>query len=283
MEYKKGDNSKSEKRKYEDDDSESEMRRLTANSQERVRMQKINNALEDLKKCLPESFHLHHRRMSKIRALRSAMVYIRGLSQLLHEDNMRRQGQYMQAMDYMRCLYESQQVYVPEVGRTCSALQTPETNYPYLGPLCAKTQSVVETPEQTQMSQNYHPRVLDFSMNSNTKHLNSTPEDPSSSIETDNKTTFIEPTNDFLHLNQQQNHQHQPIRLKHPRRYNTHCSTPLRSATTKSESFTSPLMGDRNDNEINLSVLSSDNEYGQSYNVDTGDSLQNIVDDNYNF
>lgn len=279
MAFEMGVNSKTEKRKCDDDeDSESEMRRLTANSQERARMQKINKALADLKKCLPEHFHLHHRRMSKIRALRSAMVYIRGLSQLLHEDNMRRQEYYKQAMDYMRFMSDSQHVHSPEMGIAHTVMQTPDSMiscYPCLGPLCADPNSLYGTPDQTPTNRSYNPRALDFSINSGEIQSTLTQHDVSSSTYNDANILVSEMTEDV--------DKHRSPQLKRPRRYNATSATPLGARIIKSESFTSPLVGDRNDNEMNLSVLSANSDCGHHDNAESRGTIQGIVDDNYQY
>ena len=88
-----------------EDEEVSERRRQMANNQERVRMHRINVALDVLKNTLPEEYHPCQRRMSKIRTLRSAMDYIRGLSQLIEQDNVRRQHIYTHAKQYVQTMY----------------------------------------------------------------------------------------------------------------------------------------------------------------------------------
>ncbi|RWS24077.1 Heart- and neural crest derivatives-expressed protein 2-like protein [Leptotrombidium deliense] len=67
--------------------AEIEKKRNLANTQERQRMRKLNNALELLRKAIPEEFHMNHppRRLSKIKTLRKAIEYIRHLEVLLSE------------------------------------------------------------------------------------------------------------------------------------------------------------------------------------------------------
>lgn len=250
-ECKSGHNRKSKKRAYEEEDSDGEQRRLVANSQERQRMQKINSALEDLKKCLPEQFHLNHRRMSKIRALRCAMLYIRNMSQLLHEDNMRRQAQsqYAHAVDYMRAMRDPQYS-VPQEEDVVHSPVPAATGpyYPYLGPLCIDPEaSMYQTPEQNPPGHMYQPRPLDFSAqpeNTNPIH------DVTSSKNNHDTDVLVAGIMETPIKPKQRT-------LSRPRRYQA-LATPLRSHiySVKSETFTSPLMGLRNDNELNISFLS---------------------------
>ena len=58
-------------------EEEIEERRRAANFMERRRMKKMSTALADLRKCIPQQYHLYHRRMSKIRTLRLAIAYIK--------------------------------------------------------------------------------------------------------------------------------------------------------------------------------------------------------------
>lgn len=281
MKYKEGHKRKlSKKRKHEDEDSESEEKRLNANSQERIRMQKINNALEELKKCLPEPFHLHHRRMSKIRALRCAMMYIRNLTEIIHEDNMRRQAQYMQAMEFMKVMYDPRFAMSQETAAVQQqACQTPSTvipYYPYLGPLCAGSESsMYHTPvqETTREPLTYNPRPLDFTMASDEK--------PSSCVLQGrrNISSSIKQDVDCLiagAVDTQVNTQ--------KRRRISATATPLNSKTysAKSETFTSPLLGLRNDNELNLSLLSASSEPDQDDASDAA-PLTEIVDGPYHY
>lgn len=70
---------------------EIEERRRSANYMERRRMKKMSSALADLRKCIPQQYHLYHRRMSKIRTLRLAIAYIKALKDILLKDDQRRQ------------------------------------------------------------------------------------------------------------------------------------------------------------------------------------------------
>jgi len=143
------------RKRHQTDDSDDELseeRRLMANSQERVRMQRINHALEDLKQVLPEEFHPCRRRMSKIRTLRSAMDYISGLSLMLEQDNERRREMYMQARQYVTSVQHECNVMYGENSNVYQS-QTPTTYYPCLGPLCedlsvSATPIVQQTPQK---------------------------------------------------------------------------------------------------------------------------------------
>lgn len=219
----------------ESEDELSEHRRLMANSQERVRMQRINAALENLKHVLPEEYHPCRRRMSKIRTLRSAMEYISGLSEMLERDNERRRVMYMQAREYVACV---QQEYHSVYGTDSNLFQTPAPVFPYLGPLCAQfsdtTQQTIEQTPEKQMT--VTPRQLNF--NAPTKRV-PPPEDA------------ITP--------------HVIIaRKQDPLRYGMDfrpCDvTPLTNrrpcgASSTSEMFPSPFTGTRNDQELNASIL----------------------------
>lgn len=72
-------------------EEEIEERRRAANFMERRRMKKMSTALADLRKCIPQQYHLYHRRMSKIRTLRLAIAYIKALKDILIQDDQRRQ------------------------------------------------------------------------------------------------------------------------------------------------------------------------------------------------
>ena len=63
------------------------VKRLVANTQERSRMRRLNDALEELRSVIPTTFHLYHRRLSKIKTLRMAISYIAALSDALNSDN----------------------------------------------------------------------------------------------------------------------------------------------------------------------------------------------------
>ncbi|WAR25445.1 OLIG2-like protein [Mya arenaria] len=147
-----------------------EHRRLMANCQERVRMQRINVALDVLKQTLPEEYHPCQRRMSKIRTLRCAMDYIRGLSQLLQDDNLRRQHIYGQAKQFVQGIYVS-----GDTSSDCMYSSHRTTNFqsvtpytplfPYLGPLCTSDASeYMFTPQQTPPVRHdaMIPRQLEF-------------------------------------------------------------------------------------------------------------------------
>nr|KAG5691832.1 hypothetical protein BaRGS_016644 [Batillaria attramentaria] len=74
------------KRKVPFSDEEAEKKRVLANSQERERMNRLNRALNNLRKALPAEYSLYNRRLSKIRTLRLAINYIKGLSEMLQQD-----------------------------------------------------------------------------------------------------------------------------------------------------------------------------------------------------
>ncbi|XP_062577845.1 uncharacterized protein LOC134239699 [Saccostrea cucullata] len=73
-------------------EAEIEERRRSANFMERRRMKKMSSALADLRRCIPQQYHLYHRRMSKIRTLRLAIAYIKALTDMLVKDDQRRHG-----------------------------------------------------------------------------------------------------------------------------------------------------------------------------------------------
>ena len=66
-------------------EDEIEVKRVTANSQERCRMQKLNYALDCLRRCLPPQLQVCQRRLSKIRTLKLATNYISTLVEILDE------------------------------------------------------------------------------------------------------------------------------------------------------------------------------------------------------
>ena len=252
-ENKTGPGRKSKKRNIEDEDSDSEQKRLTANSQERIRMQKINCALEDLKNCLPEQFHLNHRRMSKIRALRCAMMYIRNLSQLIHDDNMRRQKEYMQAMDYMRSMCDAR--FIPNtLNVPNSYAQSQTTLMPYLSyiePLCTESApSMYQTPVQSFEEKMYQPRPLDFSVQTQDKNASQSVPVADDAVDCFLAGIHETPVKPKQHI------------LPRSRRY-TASATPLNSKMygAKIDPITSPLVGLRNDNELNISILSAGSDH----------------------
>ncbi|ESO91487.1 hypothetical protein LOTGIDRAFT_153930 [Lottia gigantea] len=64
---------------------ETDGKRLLANSQERDRMDKLNSALEALRRVLPNETFLHNRKMSKIKTLTTARNYIASLSDMIRQ------------------------------------------------------------------------------------------------------------------------------------------------------------------------------------------------------
>ena len=64
-------------------EEELDRKRVTANVQERRRMQRLNTALEKLKKAIPQHLHVQYRRLSKIKTLKLAIDYIGFLEEVL--------------------------------------------------------------------------------------------------------------------------------------------------------------------------------------------------------
>lgn len=62
-------------------------KRQIANTQERRRMKRLSQALDNLRKVIPQQYHLYHRKLSKIRTLRLATSYIAALSDMLAKDD----------------------------------------------------------------------------------------------------------------------------------------------------------------------------------------------------
>ena len=243
------DISKDRKRKHEDEDEETERKRLMANTQERVRMRKINKALDDLRKILPKEFNLYHRRMSKIRTLRLAMNYIKSLSDLIIQDNLRRNAQYNATSGYMHPQYPD----MPLTSTTSPEMDTrvpysmspmPFTTvipfYPYLGPVCMgfnPSQSPYHTPEQIPVKRATNPRQLNFEPASNgdipvpqPSCTDGVMETPVKSIRRDRCTGYT---------------------------YNRHLHHKQADIRIKAETIISPLLGQRNATEHDSSFLSS--------------------------
>lgn len=82
-----------------------EERRHTANIQERTRMKKLSKALDELRKCIPNEYHLSNRKMSKIRTLRLATKYIASLSEIIQRDNLVRQQAFLFETQMMQSTY----------------------------------------------------------------------------------------------------------------------------------------------------------------------------------
>ncbi|KAK3104195.1 hypothetical protein FSP39_025175 [Pinctada imbricata] len=110
-------------------EEEMEERRRSANDLERRRMKKMSEALDDLRKCIPQHLHLYHRRMSKIRTLRLATSYIRALSDMLQKDIMREMVQNA----YRNIQYNLIQSPVVYPGITVNVAPSPTTGTPNLG------------------------------------------------------------------------------------------------------------------------------------------------------
>lgn len=217
----------------ESEDEISEQKRLLANSQERVRMQRINVALENLKQALPEEYQPCRRRMSKIRTLRSAMDYIRGLSEMLDKDNERRRMMYMQAREYVAAVQkECHAAY----GSDISLYQTPTPYFPYLGPLCedysGPTFQIDEQTPEKQMTAVH--RQLDF--NAPTKRLPPHRDD--------------EITPEIITAGRSDC-------LRDARRREVTMTRRISSATITSGALLSPFTGTRNDHELNASFVTT--------------------------
>lgn len=67
-------------------EEELDRKRITANIQERRRMQRLNTALERLKRSIPQHLHIQSRRLSKIKTLKLAIDYIAFLNDSLQQD-----------------------------------------------------------------------------------------------------------------------------------------------------------------------------------------------------
>ena len=237
------------KRKHVDEDPETEQKRLCANAQERGRMQKINDALEQLRKCLPPQFHLYHRRMSKIRTLRLTMNYIRSLSELIHEDNVRRHDAYRHTLGQPHAARDPCVIKVDnQTPVDMTALQTPPATmvpyYPYLGPLCTGMDSVeamYQTPPQLPQRQLLNPRHLNFDGTNTEKNGN-------------NRTAIA-----FLVAGRTDT----PVKRQQPSNNTT--MTPFSRKSIKTETIPSPFQGQRNSSELDISFLSSTSESGGTY------------------
>lgn len=66
---------------------EMDRKRIAANVQERRRMRKLNEALEQLRSVIPRDVNNQYRRLSKIKTLRLAINYIRYLDNELNSAN----------------------------------------------------------------------------------------------------------------------------------------------------------------------------------------------------
>ena len=266
--------SRKRRRDEEEDDDESESRRLLANTQERVRMQRLNVALEELKKALPPHFHTFQKRLSKIRTLRLAMNYIATLSDLIQKDNARREAAYRQTLQYVHeqgripqfsvegALVSSINPYVPDQRPMTPALYIPTIATPfhaYLGTLhgLANTNSF-ETPVQT--PPRHQPRQLKFHTVPDQTRTRTTETLVAGSTETP-----VKPQKDnFVLIN--------------PGSFTSEISK-LQS-WHKTETFTSPLVGSRNQNELDLSFLSTGSD-GNRDDVEGAarvTSLEDIID-----
>ncbi len=62
-------------------------KRIAANVQERRRMRKLNEALEQLRSVIPRDTNNQYRRLSKIKTLKLAINYIRYLDNELNSGN----------------------------------------------------------------------------------------------------------------------------------------------------------------------------------------------------
>lgn len=265
----------------ENEDEESEAKRLLANTQERVRMQKMNQALEELKKVLPPHFHAFHKKMSKIRTLRLAMNYIAMLSDLIQRDNARREAAYRQTLRYIHeqgcipqfspdgALVSSIHPYVPDQEFMTPVYSTPSIATPYhsyIGSLHGITNSnAFETPVQHPLR--HQPRHLDF--------YSMPTQDQPSATETLRAGTRETPKkvrkDTIVHINSESNEKVSP-------------AIPVLRKYQKAETFASPFLGSRNQNELDLSFLST----GSDGNREEGESgarvttLEDIIDEDDN-
>ena len=108
-----------------------EERRRSANDLERKRMKKMSEALDQLRKCIPQHFHLYHRRTSKIRTLRLATSYIKALNEMLEKDMMKE----MVHNAYRNIHYNVIQSPVVYPGITVNASPSATAMTPYSGHL----------------------------------------------------------------------------------------------------------------------------------------------------
>ena len=257
----------------DDEDDDSETKRLIANSQERVRMQKLNQALEELKKALPPHFHVYQKRMSKIRTLRLAMNYIAMLSELIQRDNARRETAYRQTLQYIQehghipqfspdgVLVNSIHPMAPDYVPVAMApsFHTPGFVTPYHTYVSTMyglaDSSSTGTPVQT--PPRHRPRQLDFHSITKQEHTFSQEQIIAGSNEIPIKSeksdyTRMEAEHTFLNA----------------RKYH------------KTATFTSPFLGSRNQNELDISFLSTGSD---SNREDTAEpvrmtSLEDIID-----
>ena len=264
-------NSRKRKR-VEEEDNESETKRLLANSQERVRMQRLNEALEQLKNVLPPHFHAYQKRMSKIRTLRLAMNYIATLSDLIEKDNARREAAYRQTLQYIQehghipqfspdgVLVSSIQPPIPDQVPMTPIFHTPGFATPYHAyhnTLHGFTDnSSYETPVQT--PPRHRPRQLNFYSMPRQTQTSSTEVIVAGS-------TGVPVKNE---------------RCKFAQMDTENVLSNLRKFP-KTETFTSPLLGSRNQNELDISFLSTGSDTTRD---DGGEpvrltSLEDIIDE----
>ncbi|KAL8580158.1 hypothetical protein ACOMHN_043043 [Nucella lapillus] len=114
-------------------EEESERKRILANSQERGRMNRLNRALANLRRVLPEELSLSNRRLSKIRTIRLAGSYIRDLTKLLAEDDANRNEgrghpQFVQPQ-YPYCYYTTPPQAYPQPQIQSPAFATPPAHF----------------------------------------------------------------------------------------------------------------------------------------------------------
>ena len=271
----------SRKRLRVEEDEESEAKRMLANTQERIRMQKMNAALEELKKVLPPHVHAFQKRLSKIRTLRLAMNYIAWLSDMIQQDNARREAAYRHTLQIiqeqgctpqftpggalMSCIYPYPQDDAPVAPVFYApAYATPQHTY-INTPKGLVNNSAFETPVQNPPRQ--QPRQLNFYTaprqdlpSTNMVVLDGTAGNPVK-IEDDEKDNFIEITTA------------EPGEIVTPR-------ISKLQKFKKTETFISPFLASRNQNELDLSFLSTGSDNNRDDNECGGrvKTLADIID-----
>ena len=287
VQKKRGPRKSRKRLRAEEEDEESEEKRLIANTQERVRMQKMNKALDELKNALPPHFHAFQKRMSKIRTLRLAMNYIAWLSDLIQKDNARREAAYRHTLQFIQeqgcipqfspdgALMSSIYPYTPDTVPTTPVYYTPAYATPYHAYVSSlhglANSSAFETPVQNPPRR--QPRQLDFFSTPRQDQLRSsetlvagTIENPVK-IEDDNCAQMNSEKDNFVETNAE------PGEIVTPR-------ISKLQKFHKTETFISPFLASRNQNELDLSFLStgSDSNRDDIECCARGKTLADIID-----
>ena len=272
----------SRKRLRTEEDEESEAKRVLANTQERVRMQKMNVALDELKKVLPPHVHAFQKRMSKIRTLRLAMNYIAWLSDLIQKDNARREAAYRHTLQFIPeqggapqfspdgALMSSIYPFPQEAAPVTPIFYTPAYATPhhvYINSVHGlANNSAFETPVQNPLRN--QPRQLDFY---------TTPRQDLPSVE------FVEGTIVNPVKIEDDSHSEKENFIEISTTEPGEIVTPRMSKLQKlkkTETFISPFLASRNQNELDLSFLStgSDNNRDDNECGGRGKTLADIID-----